>query len=396
MNEVSRCPMSAMRDDRKSAGIAEANVAIDPRTTGVGSFGFVREILRSPEVKQDLYEFRNDALHDPEHLPVIFLDGELHKKRRGQLMRFFTPKAIKERHRLVMEQTTAELVAELRRTGRARLDLMSMQLACDVAAVIVGLTNSNRKAMARRIRLTFASIGMDRSRGLGRLVHRLLTIAKTMSFFWLDVMPAIRARKKQRDEDIISFLIDEGYTNRQILVECMTYATAGMLTTREFIVMVAWHLLEEPDVRQQFLDGGEETQFAILDEIIRLEPVAALLQRRAEVDMSGPNGEQVQAGEHLTLDLRAANVDEASVGECPLALDPDRAKRQRMTTSWLSFGDGPHRCPGAQVALHETRVFIDALLRVPGIRLANAPTLGWCAAINGYELHNAFVECENG
>src|SRR5205823_109002 len=120
MNEVSRCPMSAS-DDRKSAAIAEANVAIDPRTSWVGSFGFVREILRSPEVKQDLSEFRNDALHDPEHLPVIFLDGELHKKRRGQLMRFFTPKAIKHRHRLVMDQTTKELLAEFKRTGCARL-----------------------------------------------------------------------------------------------------------------------------------------------------------------------------------------------------------------------------------------------------------------------------------
>lgn len=394
MNEMSSCPFASDRDDRKSAAIAQANVAIDPRTTAVGSFGFVREILRSPEVKQDLHEFRNDALHDPEHLPVIFLDGELHKKRRGQLMRFFTPKAIKERHRFVMEQTTAELLAELRTTGRARLDLMSMQLACDVAAVVVGLTNSNRKGMARRIRLTFASIGMDKGRGLGRIVQRLLTITKTMSFFWLDVMPAIRARKKQREEDIISFLIDEGYTNKQILVECMTYATAGMLTTREFIVMVAWHLFEKEALRQQFLTAGEEVQFAILDEIIRLEPVAALLQRRATTDMTGPNGEQVKAGEHLTLDLRAANVDEASVGECPLALDPERAKRQRMTTSWMSFGDGPHRCPGAQVALHETRVFIDALLRVPGVRLANAPEIGWCAPINGYELHGAFVECE--
>ena len=65
MNEVSRCPMSAS-DDRKSAAIAEANVAIDPRTSRVGSFSFVREILRSPEVKQDLSEFRNDALHDPD------------------------------------------------------------------------------------------------------------------------------------------------------------------------------------------------------------------------------------------------------------------------------------------------------------------------------------------
>ena len=41
-------------------------------------------------------------------------------------------------------------------------------------------------------------------------------------------------------------------------------------------------------------------------------------------------------------------------------------------------------------------MFIDALLRVPGIRLAVPPTLGWLEEINGYELHGAVVECERG
>ena len=65
-----------------------------------------------------------------------------------------------------------------------------------------------------------------------------------------------------------------------------------------------------------------------------------------------------------------------------------------MPSNWLSFGDGPHRCPGAQVALHETRVFIDALFRIPGIRLTQVPTMGWQEEINGYELHGAIVECD--
>ena len=44
--------------------------------------------------------------------------------------------------------------------------------------------------------------------------------------------------------------------------------------------------------------------------------------------------------------------------------------------------------------MHETRVFIDALLRVPGIRLTKPPRLGWLEEINGYELHDAIVECD--
>jgi cytochrome P450 len=191
---------------------------------------------------------------------------------------------------------------------------------------------------------------------------------------------------------VISYCVQENYSNKQILIECMTYATAGMLTTREFIVMVAWHLFDNAELRELFLTGGEETQFGILDEILRLEPVAAMLHRKAAEDVSAA-GREVKAGELYGINMREVNVDEAVTGACPFAIDPDRAKRQRIAGSWMSFGDGPHRCPGSQVALHETRVFVDALLRVPGVHLKQTPTIGWCAPIMGYEVHGAVVAC---
>jgi hypothetical protein len=60
----------------------------------------------------------------------------------------------------------------------------------------------------------------------------------------------------------------------------------------------------------------------------------------------------------------------------------------------MSFGDGSHRCPGSQVALHETRIFIDRLLRVPGIELERAPEMHWSAPLMSYELRNAIVACD--
>jgi cytochrome P450 len=58
----------------------------------------------------------------------------------------------------------------------------------------------------------------------------------------------------------------------------------------------------------------------------------------------------------------------------------------------MTFGDGPHRCPGGQVALHETRTFLDALFRVPGIRMTRPPTPSWTGTT--YELHGAIIECD--
>jgi cytochrome P450 len=250
--------------------------------------------------------------------------------------------------------------------------------------------------MSERLRKKFAASSKGKRPGLAGKLGRLEDIARTIWFMRKDVVPAIRDRQAEDRDDVISYLVREGLNDQEILVECMTYATAGMITTREFIVMVAWQLLEKDELRRQFLEGGEEVQFAILDEILRLDPVAAYVYRKAEEDMTTTDGRAIKAGEKFLIDIRNINVDEAAVGACPYAIDPERAKRQKMASNWFSFADGPHRCPGAQVALHETRVFIDALLRVPGIRLATPPKVGWIEEINGYELHGAIVECDGG
>ena len=44
--------------------------------------------------------------------------------------------------------------------------------------------------------------------------------------------------------------------------------------------------------------------------------------------------------------------------------------------------------------MNETRIFIDGLLRVPGIRLERAPDLLWNAPLMSYELRNAVVVCD--
>ena len=59
--------------------------------------------------------------------------------------------------------------------------------------------------------------------------------------------------------------------------------------------------------------------------------------------------------------------------------------------SGMSFGDDPHRCPDAVVALQETAIVLDRLLRVPDIRLANAPTVTWNPVISSYELRGAML-----
>jgi len=251
-------------DERRSAEIAARHVEIPGYAHRAESFALVRQLLRSTDASQDLPLTGEIPGVGPDQRPVIMLDGDMHRRRRTSLARFFSPKAIKEQHRTVMEATTAALIAELRRTGRGQIDLMSMQLACDVAAAIVGLTDSDPVAMAKRIRLTFESSPTDAIPLLGPLLRKAKGIYKSLTFFQFDVKPAIRARRAEPKADLISHCLEMGYSDKAILVECLTYATAGMLTTREFIVMVAGHMLDREDLRAQFLAADEAGQIDML------------------------------------------------------------------------------------------------------------------------------------
>jgi cytochrome P450 len=102
------------------------------------------------------------------------------------------------------------------------------------------------------------------------------------------------------------------------------------------------------------------------------------------------------AGALLAIDIRGVNSDESVTGPCPHQLDPDRAKRLKTAGGSPSFGYRSHRCPGSQVALQETRVFLNRLLRLRGIRLEKAPQIGWSDLLMSYELRGALISCDRG
>jgi cytochrome P450 len=395
MNATSaQCPVHQGRDDRKSGKLADANLSPQAGARVVGNFAAGRDILRSPKVRQAGATADMVDLSKPDEISFFFLDGDLHRKRRAAVAGLFAPKTIITRHRGVMDRTMDEIVAKLRARGSAPLDELSWQMAVDVAAEIIGLTNSDSKEkLALRVKAVLDSSAERKPGRLNTLIFNLKMLTRVGRFWKNDLSPAIEARRKEPKDDVISYMVKENYTKKGMIMEAMSYGGAGMMTTREFIVMCAWHMFEKPALRERFLAGPEEDQFAILEEILRLEPVASLLHRRAVETVEGAAAD-MKDGEVLCVSIRDANTDEAITGSCPYELDPDRAKRMKVVGPYMSFGDGPHRCPGAQVALHETRVFLDRLFRLPGIKLLSEPDITWNPYIQGYELRGAVVACD--
>lgn len=352
----------------------------------VRSYEHVRAILRSADATRQA-GFNAESVGSMRmRQPVLFQDGPEHKLYRTAVARFFTPKTVSERYRAMMEALSDELIDELKQRGRADLSELSLRLAVQVAAQVVGLTNS--KGMEGRLEAFF---GTQRNEGLSRPARALNSLRsqlRLLRFYLFDVRPAIAARRKAPQEDVVSHLLEKGYKEAEILSECVTYAAAGMATTREFISMAAWHLLEDDDLRRTYVEGDESTRQRVLSELLRLEPVVGHLYRRAVQEIVLEDAGRrvtVPAGALLDLYLHAANTDPEAVGERPLSACPARELAPGVQPPVMSFGDGAHRCPGAFIALQESDIFLRRLLALP-VRLARPPKLTYNNLIESYEL----------
>lgn len=388
-------------NDRRSVRPGEANrPAVERDDDGVWrlrSTEAVRQVLRERDATTQA-GFASETIPEKamKRRPILFMDGEPHRQQRSMTARYFAPKTVSTKYRDLMETIADELVAEATASDTFRLDQLSLRYSVEVAAQVIGLTDSPIRPMSRRLERFFDQPSFDATQADGgrnrfEKLRAVITGNLPMATFYLfDVHPAIRARKAEAQEDVISHLIDQGYTDREILIECVTYGAAGMVTTREFISMATWHLLDDDALRARYLAGEERERYLILHEILRLEPIVGHLYRRAtrplEVTDAG-HTHTIAAGELIDLFVRQANADERTVGDAPLALRPGRDLPRGIGEEVMSFGDGPHKCPGNSLAIQETDMLLTRLLPL-GLTVVREPDLGWDELIAGYSLRD--------
>ncbi|MDQ7992268.1 MAG: cytochrome P450, partial [Propionicimonas sp.] len=396
-------PMTA--PDRRRA--RPAGEAEGPRVERVGtvwrirSLAAARQALRARDAtRQAGFSAEWIPRGHLRHHPILVSDGPLHDEQRSKVARFLAPAVVRDRYGAAMAACADRLLSGAVARGSCRLDELALHYTVEVTAQVVGLTESRVPAMSRRLVSFFNQPPLDVTRpGLGRSraqwaragINALVPIGR---FYLADVWPSIRARRRHRRGDIVSHLLDEGYTNADILVECVTYGTAGMVTTREFIAMACWHLLSDPVLGDRYRVAAEAERFAILNEIIRLEPVVGHLYRRAMSDVSLTDGAGswiVPAGDLIDVCVRQANADPEAVGEDPLDLRPERELPRAVNAAVLSFGDGAHRCPGQPLALLETDLLLTRLLALAPV-VTVEPTLDWDNLIEGYRLRGLVLD----
>lgn len=398
---ASRCPVHHEAFSRKKTGLkVQGGPALERTADGtwhVRDFALARQLLRSGDTRQA--GFRAELLAQMPHVmrqPILYLDGKPHHEQRRQTARFFAPKTVSAHYRELMEELAERLIKRLRDAGELDFSQLTLEMAVNVAARVVGLTHSRWPGMHRRLDAFFRHEIVPFGWSPRALWHFVGNQSRILSFFFLDVQPAIRARRRVPEDDLISHLLAQGYSEMEILTECVTFAAAGMVTTREFIGVAAWHLLEHPRLRALYLASDEQERYALLGEILRLEPVVGHIYRRATADLSlASQGETVVIPRNALIDLHidSANMDERITGEHVQQICPGRELAgENIPAEMMSFGDGYHRCPGSYLAVQETDILLTRLLALPGLSIKRGPAIGWNTTTAGYELRDFVVQ----
>ena len=160
-----------------------------------------------------------------------------------------------------------------------------------------------------------------------------------------------------------------GLEGGEVVSNAAVMAFGGIETTEGMICNAVLHLLSDPGQLAEVIANHGLAANAV-EESLRLEPAAAVVDRYATADVS-LGGARIRRGDFVSVSLAGAGRDPAFFP------DPDRFDVHRPNArQHLAFAHGPHFCLGAHLARLEARAAMLALLRLPGLRLDGSRSAG--------------------
>ena len=179
--------------------------------------------------------------------------------------------------------------------------------------------------------------------------------------------PVIGERRRQPTDDVLSAMLHHEVDGRrlddeEVIAHIRMFFAAGAATTYHALGNLLYVLLTRESVLVAAFDDPQRRP-AIIEELLRWEPPLGALPRIATRNAEW-QGTGIPAGSLLLFGIAAANRD-PTVHDHPDEFDPDRDP-----VGLISFGSGPHFCPGSHLARRELLTGLDVLLeRLPGLRL---------------------------
>ncbi|MEO3873386.1 cytochrome P450 [Nonomuraea sp. B12E4] len=290
-------------------------------------------------------------------------DGAEHRRLRAKTAQALTPRRL-EGVRGDIERFTRELLDFMAAEGGdGRVvdlkKLFAQPLPMRVVSHLMGVELSSQPWLAENYKKFFSMLTPHD--------ERLALIAELDE--WYHGM--VRARVANPGDDLLSALIlaedggrpmdeDEVVGNTKALV------AAGHETTISLILHTVRALLTHPEQLRLVLDGTVSWE-AVIEESLRLEPPATHILIRFATEDIEVGHSVIPEGDGVIISYRAIGRDTARHGERVDEFDATRPTPIRH----MSFGHGPHICPGAALARLEASIALPALFgRFPGLRLA--------------------------
>ncbi|MEV8244546.1 cytochrome P450 [Streptomyces rochei] len=324
----------------------------------------VRMVTNDPRFGREAVMDRQVTRLAPHFIPargaVGFLDPPDHTRLRRSVAAAFTARGV-ERVRSRSRGMLDELVDAMLRAGPPA-DLTEAVLSPFPIAVIcelMGVPAADRHSMH-----TWTQLILSSSHG-AEVSERA---KREMNDYFADL---IGLRSDSTGEDVASLLGAAVAREEVTLTEAVGLAVllqiGGEAVTNNSGQMF-YLLLTRPELAEH-LRSEPEIRPRAIDELLRWIPHrnAVGLSRIALEDVE-LRGMRIRAGDAVYVSYLAANRDPE------VFPDPDTIDFSRTPNPHVSFGFGPHYCPGGMLARLESELLVDTLLdRVPGLKLAVPP-----------------------
>ncbi|XVQ14760.1 cytochrome P450 [Spirillospora sp. CA-255316] len=159
-------------------------------------------------------------------------------------------------------------------------------------------------------------------------------------------------------------------TEDEIIGTVQLLILGGLETTAGALGLMLARFCAEPEIPALLRERPELIPDAV-QELLRLEPSFVSVGRTAVRDAE-LGGHRIRKGDKVLIHWASANRDGEEF------TDPDRFDLDRARNRHLSFGVGPHRCAGSNLARLNLRIALEELLRrLDDIRLQDGAEIGY-------------------
>lgn len=348
---------------------AKADVTLIAAPTGdeiwlVSDYELVRQVLtdkrfsRSEAVKPHVPKF-NDA--QPVAQSVMSMDGPDHARLRRIIASQFSPRRAATMVPLIEELTDSYLDRLAAHGPPADLvKELATPLPLAVLCRLLGVPEEDVSQFKDRVAVLF-DISASRPKGTAR---SRIELARYMTYL-------TDYKRQHPGDDLLSTLIsahERGELSRSELITMgLALLAAGFETTAGQISLMVMIMLADPGIYRK-LASQPEILPVVIDETLRLSPVAPMSFTRAAQERVRLGRVVIEPGQAIAVSLFQANRDGKVFTE------PDELTLDERAWPHLTFGYGSHRCPGAHLARTQLSVVLARLAqRFPALRLADDP-----------------------